>query len=56
MIVFILLEVLEGIYRKRFAAGPGMCPDSSSGRKPARKAGDLGSNPGPGANFSLGKY
>ena len=30
-----------------------MCPDSSSGRASARKAGDLESNPSPGANFSL---
>ena len=30
-----------------------MCSDSSSGRAPACKAGDLGSNPGPGANFFL---
>ena len=30
-----------------------MCPGSSNGRAPALKAGDLGSNPGPGVNFSL---
>ena len=30
-----------------------MCPGSSSGRAPVRKAGDLDSNPDPGANFYL---
>ena len=29
----------------------GMCPDSSRGRAQARKARDLGSNPGLGARF-----
>ena len=33
-----------------------MCPDSSSGRAPALRAGDLGSNLGPDANFSLNIY
>ena len=31
----------------------GICPDSSSGRAPTLKVGDLGSNFGPSANFSL---
>ena len=31
----------------------GMCPGSSSGRAAAHKAGDLSSNPGPGAIFSF---
>ena len=31
----------------------GMYSDSSSGRAPEHKAGDLGSNPGPDANFVL---
>ena len=39
--------------RERFVAGTGMCPGSSSGRAPVCKAGDLGSNHGPGTNFSL---
>ena len=32
------------------------CPDSSGGKALARKAGDLGLNPVPGANFSLNSY
>ena len=42
-------SLAEDIDREIFVASPG----SSSGRAPARKAGDLGSDSGPDANFSL---
>ena len=46
--VNILRDFLRGYSeREKLPLVPGMCPFSSSGRAPARKSGDLGSNPGP---------
>ena len=49
----LLACVKNNVLERDLQLAQGMCPGSSSGRAPAHKAADLGSNPGPCANFFL---